>query len=72
MAGTCVGIADYSSQDVTLVRVIVTLVSVITAGTAALAYPAAGPSAATAARTAGSKSPADRVGRGDLAGRRCV
>jgi phage shock protein C len=41
VAGICAGIAGYSGLDVTLVRVIVTVVSVFTGGTAALAYPAA-------------------------------
>ena len=41
VAGICAGIADYFGLDVTLVRVIVTVVSVITGGTGALAYLAA-------------------------------
>ena len=41
LAGICAGIAGYSGLDVTLVRVIVTVVSVFTGGTAALAYLAA-------------------------------
>jgi phage shock protein C len=41
LAGICAGIAGYSGLDVTLVRVIVTVVSVITGGTGALAYLAA-------------------------------
>jgi len=41
VAGICAGIAGYSGLDVTLVRVIVTVVSVITGGTGALAYLAA-------------------------------
>ena len=41
VAGICAGIADYSGLDVTLVRVIVTVVSVITGGMGALAYLAA-------------------------------
>ena len=41
VAGICAGIADYSGLDVTLVRVIVTVASVITGGTGALAYLAA-------------------------------
>jgi phage shock protein C len=41
VAGVCAGIADYSGLDVTLVRVIVTVVSVFTAGTGVLAYLAA-------------------------------
>jgi phage shock protein C len=40
-AGICTGFAGYSGLDVTLVRVIVTVVSVFTGGTAALAYLAA-------------------------------
>jgi phage shock protein C len=38
VAGICAGIADNSGLDVTLVRVIVTVVSVITGGTGALTY----------------------------------
>jgi phage shock protein PspC (stress-responsive transcriptional regulator) len=41
VAGICAGIADYSGLDVTLVRVIVAVVSVLTGGTGALAYLAA-------------------------------
>lgn len=41
VAGICAGIADYTGLDVTLVRVIVTVVSVLTGGTGALAYLAA-------------------------------
>jgi phage shock protein PspC (stress-responsive transcriptional regulator) len=41
MAGICAGIAEYSGLDVTLVRVIVAVISVITGGTGALAYLAA-------------------------------
>jgi phage shock protein PspC (stress-responsive transcriptional regulator) len=41
VAGTCAGIAGYSGLDVTPVRVIVTVVSVFTGGTVALAYLAA-------------------------------
>jgi phage shock protein C len=41
VAGICAGIASYSGLDVTLVRVIVTVVSVLTGGTGALAYLAA-------------------------------
>jgi phage shock protein C len=41
VAGIRAGIAGYSGLDVTLVRVMVTLVSVITGGTTALAYLAA-------------------------------
>ena len=41
VAGICAGIADYSGLDVTLVRVIVTVVSIITGGTGVLAYLAA-------------------------------
>jgi phage shock protein C len=41
LAGICAGIAGYSGLDVTLVRVIVAVVSVITGGTGALAYLAA-------------------------------
>ena len=41
VAGICAGIAGYTGLDVTLVRVIVTVVSVLTGGTVALAYLAA-------------------------------
>jgi phage shock protein C len=41
VAGICAGIAGYTGLDVTLVRVIVAVVSVITGGTAVLAYLAA-------------------------------
>ena len=41
LAGICAGIAGYSGLDVTLVRVIVAVVSVITGGTGVLAYLAA-------------------------------
>ena len=41
VAGICAGIADYSGLDVTLVRVMVAVVSVITGGTGVLAYLAA-------------------------------
>ena len=41
VAGICAGIADYTGLDVTLVRVIVTVVSVFTGGAGALAYLAA-------------------------------
>ena len=41
VAGICAGIASYSGLDVTLIRVIVTVVSVFTGGTGALAYLAA-------------------------------
>jgi phage shock protein C len=40
-AGICAGIAEYSGLDVTLVRLIVTVVSVLTGGAAVLAYLAA-------------------------------
>jgi phage shock protein C len=40
-AGICAGAAEYFGWDVTLVRVIVAVVSVITGGTGALAYLAA-------------------------------
>jgi phage shock protein C len=40
-AGICAGAADYFGWDVTLVRVIVAVVSVITGGTGVLAYLAA-------------------------------
>jgi phage shock protein C len=41
VAGVCAGIADYFGWDVTLVRVIVAVVSVLTGGTGAVAYLAA-------------------------------
>jgi phage shock protein C len=41
VAGICAGISDYFGLDVTLVRVIVTVVSVFTGGAGALAYLAA-------------------------------
>jgi phage shock protein C len=41
VAGICAGIAEYSGLDVTLVRVIVAVVSVVTGGTGVLAYLAA-------------------------------
>ncbi len=41
VAGICAAIAEYSGVDVTLVRVIVAVVAIITGGTAALAYLAA-------------------------------
>jgi phage shock protein C len=41
VAGICSGIADYFGLDVTLVRVIMAVVSVITVGVGVLAYLAA-------------------------------
>jgi phage shock protein C len=41
VAGICAGIADYYGLDVTLVRLLVAVVSVITGGTGVLAYLAA-------------------------------
>jgi phage shock protein C len=41
LAGVCAGIADYFGLDVTLVRVIWAVVSVITGGAGVLAYLAA-------------------------------
>jgi phage shock protein C len=41
VGGICAGIADYSGLDVTLVRVIVAVVSLITGGAGVLAYLAA-------------------------------
>ena len=38
IAGVCAGIAEYVGVDVTLVRLIVAVVAVITGGTGALAY----------------------------------
>jgi phage shock protein C len=41
LAGVCAGVADYFDMDVTLVRVIVAVVCVITGGAGVLAYLAA-------------------------------
>jgi len=41
LAGVCAGVADYFSLDVTLVRVIWAVVSVLTGGAGVLAYLAA-------------------------------
>jgi phage shock protein C len=41
LAGVCAGLADYFGLDVTLVRVIVAVVSIITGGAGVLAYLAA-------------------------------
>ena len=41
LAGVCAGVADYFDMDVTLVRVIVAVVSVLTGGAGVLAYVAA-------------------------------
>ena len=41
VAGVCAGVAGYSGLDVTLVRVIVAVVSVLTGGAGVLAYLAA-------------------------------
>ena len=41
VAGVCAGLADYFSMDVTLVRVIVAVIAVITGGVGVLAYLAA-------------------------------
>jgi len=41
VTGVCAGVADYLGLDVTLVRVIVVVVSVITGGAGVLAYLAA-------------------------------
>ena len=41
VAGVCAGTADYLGMDVTLVRVIVAVIAVITGGTGVLAYLAA-------------------------------
>lgn len=38
VAGICAGVADYFGWDVTLVRVVVAVVSVMTGGTGVLAY----------------------------------
>jgi phage shock protein C len=38
IAGVCAGLADYAGIDVNLLRVIVALVSLFTAGTGVLAY----------------------------------
>jgi phage shock protein C len=41
LAGVCAGLADYFGLDVTLVRVIVAVVTVLTGGAGVLAYLAA-------------------------------
>jgi phage shock protein PspC (stress-responsive transcriptional regulator) len=41
VAGVCAGLADYFGMDVTLVRVIVAVIAVITGGVGVLAYLAA-------------------------------
>jgi len=41
LAGVCAGVADYFDMDVTQVRVIVAVISVITGGAGVLAYLAA-------------------------------
>jgi phage shock protein C len=41
VAGVCAGLADYFGMDVTLVRLIVAVVAVITGGVGVLAYLAA-------------------------------
>jgi phage shock protein C len=41
VAGVCAGLADYFGMDVTLVRVIVAVIAVITGGVGILAYLAA-------------------------------
>jgi phage shock protein C len=41
VAGVCAGMAEYFGMDVTLLRVIVTVIAVITGGAGALAYLAA-------------------------------
>ena len=41
VAGVCAGLAEYFGMDVTLVRVIVAVVAVITGGVGVLAYLAA-------------------------------
>ena len=38
LAGVCAGVADYLGFDVTVVRVILAVVSVVTGGAGALAY----------------------------------
>lgn len=38
VAGVCAGLAEYFGMDVTLVRVIVAVIAVITGGAGALAY----------------------------------
>lgn len=65
VAGVCSGLADYLGFDVTLVRVIVAVVAVITGGAGALAYLAAwviipreGEQAAPAENTASAKQDA--------------
>lgn len=41
LAGVCAGVADYFGIDVTLVRVVVAVVSLVTGGAGVLAYLAA-------------------------------
>ncbi|MGB6453347.1 MAG: PspC domain-containing protein [Streptosporangiaceae bacterium] len=41
VAGVCAGVADYFGMDVTLVRVIVAVIAVVTGGAGVLAYLAA-------------------------------
>ena len=60
LAGVCAGFADYFGLDVTLVRVIWAVISVITGGAGVLAYlvawaimPDEGQQSATAGNTAG-------------------
>jgi phage shock protein C len=38
LAGICAGLADYLGQDVTLIRVIVAAIAVVTGGAGILAY----------------------------------
>jgi phage shock protein PspC (stress-responsive transcriptional regulator) len=38
LAGVCAGLADYLGQDVTLIRVIVAAIAVVTGGAGILAY----------------------------------
>jgi len=75
VAGVCAGIAEYSGLDVTLVRVIVAVVSVITGGTGALAYLAAwmlkNSSSATSPPATGKDSPPLIFQNHNRAGSRC-
>jgi len=70
VAGVCAGAAEYFGVDVTLVRVIVAVVAVITGGAGILAYlaawvliPAEGDNASPAENTASTKQDA-RAGSG--------
>lgn len=75
LAGVCAGLAGYFGLDVTLVRVIVAVVSVITGGTGALAYLAAwmlkNSSSATSPPATGKDSPPLIFQNHNQAGSRC-